>query len=149
MAEEIKVPKPPPNATADSVLAFCNRPPIEHHDMPDGCRVYVHGLSDYEVQQWLKECGKKRDEEGRERIEDVTADAKLLVRTVRDERGRPLFTDEKLTKLIELPNFVKSPLIDLATKLSAIGGKADEEILKNYAVTLASGSSSAPAAITS
>jgi len=149
MAEEIKVPQPPPDATAATVMAFRNRPPIQSHDMPDGRRVYVYGLSDYEVQQWLKECGKKRDEEGRERIEDVTADAKLLVRTVRDANGKPLFTDEDLTRLIELPNFVKSPLIDLATRLSAIGGKADEEILKNYAVTLASGSSSAPAAITS
>ncbi|MEN6427263.1 MAG: hypothetical protein ABFE13_18060 [Phycisphaerales bacterium] len=127
----------PPEATTESVLAFRNRPPIEHHDMPDGRRVYVYGLTDLEVQQWYADCGKAKDEEGRERVDDRFSDAKLLVRCVRNAEGKRLFTDAHLPQLIELPNFVKAPLIAKGMKLSAIGGKADAEILKNYARTLA------------
>jgi hypothetical protein len=142
MAEEMKVSPEaaPPEATASTVLAFRNRPPVEHHDMPDGRRVFIHGLSDYEVHQWLADCGKKKEEDGGERIDDPTADAKLLIRAVRDGKGKPLFTDADITRLIELPNFVKAPLIRKAMKVSAIGGAADAEILKNYAATLAAGS---------
>lgn len=129
----------PPPATADTILALRRRVPVEQHDMPDGRRVWVHGLTDHEVQQWYADCGKKRDEEGREKLDDPFSDAKLLVRCLRNARGERLFTDAHLPQLIELPNFVKAPLVTLAMKLSAIGGRADEEILKNYAATLAGG----------
>lgn len=127
----------PESATAESILAFRNRPPIEHHDLPDGRRVYVYGLTDLEVQEWYADCGKTKDDEGREKVDDRFGDAKLLIRCIRDAEGRRLFTTAHLTQLVELPNFVKAPLVNKAMKLSAIGGKADAEILKNYARTLA------------
>ncbi|MEN6424013.1 MAG: hypothetical protein ABFE13_01520 [Phycisphaerales bacterium] len=144
MSEEqgtaLQVPESSPQtATAESILAFRNRPPIEHHDLPDCRRVYVYGLTDLEVQEWYADCGKTKDDEGREKVDDRFGDAKLLIRCIRDAEGKRLFTTAHLPQLVELPNFVKAPLVNKAMKLSAIGGKADAEILKNYARTLAGG----------
>ena len=124
-------------ATTESVLALRRRVPIETYDLPGAGQVYVHGLTDVEVQEWYNSCRKATSDDGKERIDDSFGDAKLMMRCLRNVEGKRLFTEEHLPQLIELHNLIKSPLVSLCMKLCAIGGKADAEILKNFERTLA------------
>lgn len=130
----------PAEATAENILALRHKVPIEPYDIPGVGRIWLYGLTDWEASQWLDSCKHVAAGEGRERIDDPTANAKLLVLCVRSRTGSPLFTAANITQLIELPNVIKSDLIDRCTRLSGLGGKADAEILKNFATTLTAGS---------
>jgi hypothetical protein len=46
----------PREVTAESILALRRRVPVESHDLPDGRRVWIYGLTDHEVQQWYADC---------------------------------------------------------------------------------------------
>lgn len=140
---------PPPeaieDATRDDVLALRNQRPREPFFLPtrqqrDGRpvwkRVWVYGLTQAEKKLWYESCARETGPHG-ETITDPFGDEKLMVRCVRDAAGTPLFTDHDLRFLIELPPLVRTPLVELCMKLCAMGGRADEEILKNFAALLA------------
>ena len=121
-------PKP---VTAEDILSLRNQPPTEPCEIPGRGTVFVHGLSNLEAQQWRAEC--EKDENGR--ITDQYADAKLIVRCVRDDQAQRLFGSEHITRLVELPELIVKVLVEKAMKLCGLGPDADAEILKNYGAT--------------
>jgi hypothetical protein len=146
MTEEIKVPETrpaakPPQATADDFMVYRNARPKEPFMLPSGKQGWVWGLTPTEKRAWYDSCVKVREPDGDERIDDAFADVKLIIRSVRDEAGTLLFKDIDLMRMIEWPPIILAPLTALCMKVSAVGGKADPEILKNFAVMFMSGSS--------
>jgi len=123
-------------ATAESLLAaICPREPV---DLPGLGRVWVWGLTDLEVQQWIDDC--ERDPDDPDRLKDAYQNAKLLQRTVRNENGTPIFNPHQVTRLVNLPNAIKQRLLAVARRLSALGEGVDEDTLKNCVKTHGSGS---------
>ena len=129
-------PAEPKPVTAEDILSLRSQPPTEPCEIPGRGTVFVHGLSNLEAHQWRADC--RQDENGR--IVDEYADAKLIVRCVRDAQGRRLFESKHVTQIVELPELVIGALVGTCTKLSAMGGAADATILKNYGATVAGNS---------
>lgn len=122
-------------ATAESFFAaVC---PKEEITLPGIGRVWVHGLTDLQVQQWLDDCD--RDPDNKDRIRDDYQNAKLIQRTVRNGQGRPLFESGQVPRIVMLPNVIKHVLIESAHRLCGLG-EVDEDTLKNCVLTPASGS---------
>ncbi len=117
--------------TAEDLLSLRNRPPKEPFEIPGAGTVFVHGLSNLEAHQWRQSCDQKDG-----RIVDDYADAKLIVRCVRDEQGQRLLNETHTTKVVELPELIVKGLVDLCMRLCGIGADADEAILKNYRATV-------------
>ncbi len=135
------VPPPePPDATAEDFMIFRNKRPREPILLPNGKRAWAVGLLPLEKHEWYNSCTKVVGNDGVERIQDPWADAKLVVRSIRNSAGVLLFTDADLTKVIEWPPVLLSPIVDKCLKVSAIGGAVDGEILKNFVATLTAGS---------
>ena len=123
---------PPKTVTAEDLLSLRNQPPKETFEIPGIGTIYVQGLSNIEAHQWRQDC--KQDDKGR--IADDYADAKLIVRCVRDEAGQRLFSETHITQVVELPELIVKGLVEKCMKLCGIGADADAEILKNYAATV-------------
>ena len=119
--------------TADAILSLRNNPPREPYTIPGVGIVQVYGLSNLEARQWNEGCERTDG-----RITDPYADAKMIVRCVRNDKGERIFTDKHVTQIVELPELVVKGLIGKCMKLCGIGPEADAEILKNFAAAVAS-----------
>jgi len=117
--------------TAEDLLSLRNRPPTELFEIPGIGTVTVHGLSNLEAHQWRQSCSK--DDAGR--ISDDYADAKLIVRCLRDDQGQRILTDKHVTQIVELPELIVNRLVAICMKLCGNGDEAEETILKNYGTT--------------
>jgi hypothetical protein len=133
----------PVEATRESTMRLRRQRPREKFALPDGTFLWVCGLFPMEWEDWRNACIKRKDRDGVERMDDPLADAKLIVRCVRDSAGKCVYGERDLTLIIEWPQLVTVPLVSLCLKLNAFNGSADEGILKNFGMTLAGGSSSA------
>ena len=122
----------PKQLTAEDLLSLRNQPPKEPFEFPGRGTVVVHGLSNLETSQWRAGC----DQDDKGRINDEYADAKLIVRCVHDAEGKRIFTAEHITRIVDLPELILSPLVAKCMKVCGIGKEADEEILKNYGKTV-------------
>lgn len=124
-----------PDATAEAFFAaVC---PKEKKILPGIGRVWVHGLTDLQVQQWLDDC--ERDPDNPDRIKDDYQNAKLIQRTVRNSQGQALFDPGQVPRIVGLPNAIKHVLIEAAHRLCGLG-EISEDVLKNCVPTPASGS---------
>jgi hypothetical protein len=132
MAEPTK-----PAAAAD-IFAVWGRRPTEPFDIPGAGRVWVRGLTDLELGDLYDQA--TRDPERPDRMKDPYFRAKLVQRCVVDAEGKPLFGEGDVMRIAGANRLLFAGLLALCEKLSAIGGAADEEILKNFAATLTSGS---------
>ncbi len=66
--------------------------------------------------------------------------ALLLIRTVRDQHGRPLWAKADFGKILELPAMVVEPLYNKARELSGMPVGEIEDLVGNSEATDASGS---------
>jgi len=130
----------PPDARADDFMAYRHARPREPIMLPNGSRAWAVGLTALEKDEWYHSCKKTADERGIERITDPFSDAKLVVRSVRNSKGALLFGDTDLPRILEWPPVLLAPIVDKCIRVSAIGGRADEAILKNLAASLNLGS---------
>jgi hypothetical protein len=135
--EETGVPEVKP-ATAAEILSVWGRGPKEPFDIPGAGRVWVHGLRDDEVIALFENAERDPDNPGE--MKDPYLRAKLVQKCVRNAAGAPLFSEGDVMKIAGANRLQFVGVYSLCEKLSAIGGVADEEILKNYVATLTSGS---------
>jgi len=131
MTTVCEAPQTPKTVTAEDLLSLRNQAPIEPFEIPSLGTVYVHGLSNVEARQWNQSCAK--NDQGT--IDDDYADAKLIVRCVRDANGRRIFEERHVTQIVELPELIVTQLVGTCMKLCGLGKDAEATILKNYPKT--------------
>lgn len=126
------------NATAAEILAWLGTPDREPLELPGGKIVYLHGWTDGEHKQWLRDLD--RDEQGR--VIDIYADAKMVVSQLRDAEGRRIFQDEDAPKLVTRAMGRIDRLAGRIMKLSQLSRDAEDDLRKNSPATPSSGSGS-------
>jgi hypothetical protein len=99
------------------------KPKIEKVDVPEVGTVWVRGMTAIELDQWVANHAKT---DSRDHYH-----AFLIARTLCDENGKRLFTDEELKKVSTLPSQVADRLWDIAARLSGITKEAEEANRKN------------------
>jgi hypothetical protein len=127
--------KQPPAATRESLLRLRNMTPREPYEVPGLGRVWVYGDRHLDARLWL-EASRKESPDG----PDHYSDARAIVRSVRDEAGKPLFKAGDEMLIVEWPELVVQDLIKLYCKVNGLGPVADETIRKNFGTILTSGS---------
>ncbi len=125
-------------ATAAGIFAAWGQCPKEPFDIPGAGRVWVHGLRDDEVIALFENA--ERDPDNPAQMKDPYLRAKLVQQCVRNAAGGTLFSEGDVLKIAGAHRLQFVGLYSLCEKLSAIGGTADEKILKNFVATLTSGS---------
>jgi hypothetical protein len=125
-------------AKAADIFAVWGRRPIEPFDIPGAGRVWVQGLTDLELSDLYDKAERDPDQPGR--TKDPYFRAKFVQRSVVDGAGKPVFGEGDVLRIAGANRLLFADLIALCEKLSAIGGAADAEILKNFVATLTSGS---------
>jgi len=114
-------------ATKDNF--FKAKVPVEEMDVPTIGRVKVHGLGLGEKEDWEKNSFKVNVEKNDLTISN--ADAQLLILTVYDQHGRPMFAEADMGRLRVLPAVYAEPVIATARRLSGIGKQAVKDMVKN------------------
>ena len=114
-------------ATKDNF--FKSKVPVEEMDVPTIGRVKVHGLGLGEKEDWEKNSFKVNVEKNDLTISN--ADAQLLILTVHDQHGRPMFAEADMGRLRVLPAVYAEPVIETARRLSGIGKQAVKDLVKN------------------
>jgi hypothetical protein len=125
----------PVTATRESLLRLRNTAPKEPYDVPGIGRVWVHGLKHIEAKQWHQ-----AEKESAGAGPDLYSDARMLVKSLRDEAGQPLFKSGDETLIVEWPEFVVQNLLTLCLKVNGLSKEVDEGLLKNFEKILTSGS---------
>ena len=129
----------PQVATAEDFFAEIRTPVREPVEMRSGKIVYVHAISDVDIEQWRASC--ERNDQGV--VIDPYAPAKLMMATVHDERGNRLFTEEAHRfKLGAGLRAHTSRVVDTAMRLNVLTKEAEDEIRKNSLKIRSSGSGS-------
>jgi len=108
---------------------FKAKVPVEEMDVPTIGRVKVHGLGLGEKEDWEKNSFKVNVEKSDLTISN--ADAQLLILTVHDQHGRPMFAEADMGRLRVLPAVYAEPVIETARRLSGIGKQAVKDLVKN------------------
>jgi hypothetical protein len=124
MAESAKTMKP-----YDALMALRNQVLKLPYDLPGGTRVWVWGLSHLQAKQWYAD---QRGEQAEGGGPDPYGDARMIVRSVRDDAGKPVFTEADLTRIVELPEVIVQNLVRLCMKVNGIGRVETQEIRKNF-----------------
>lgn len=135
MTQETKTTTPPKPATRDSLMRLRNTAPREPFDVPGIGRVWVHGLKHLEAKQW-HQANQDLAKDG----PDSYVDARMLIKSVRDDAGKPIFKDGDEMLIVEWPEYIVQQLIGLCMRLNGFGKESDEELRKNFEKILASGS---------
>lgn len=123
-------PAPPAILSRDAVLKAKPTIPIERIDVPAlGGVLLVRGLKARERDAFEASLieGKGKGQ----RVNTSNIRAKLLVRTIVDERHEPLFTEADVAALGELPASVIEPLYAAAMRLSRLTSEDMEELAGN------------------
>jgi len=123
-------------ASRESLMKLRNTAPKMPYDIPGVGRVWVVGLKHIEAKQWHAEMRASSQDPN---APDLYADARLVMRCVRDESGQTLFQSGDEMRIVEFPDAVMQDLLRLCARVNGIGMAADEEIRKNLA-SLVSGS---------
>ncbi|MDX9780774.1 MAG: hypothetical protein RBT66_07030 [bacterium] len=114
--------------TRDELMKLRTGTVKKPYDVPGIGTVYVHGLKHIEAKQWRSA----------QTADDVYGDAKMLIRSVRDAEGQPIFKTGDETLIVEWPEWIVQDLLGLCMEVNGI--RDDPELRKNFAATLASGS---------
>ena len=114
-------------ATKDTF--FKAKVPIEEMDVPTIGRVKIYGLGLGEKEDWEKNSFKVNVAKNDLTISN--ADAQLLILTVHNQHGQNMFSDEEMGKIRMIPSIYIEPVIETARRLSGIGKKAIEDLVKN------------------
>lgn len=108
---------------------FGAKVPFEQMEIPDVGHIKVYGLTSGEKDAYENAVVRL---EGKERnVKLANARAKLLIMTVRDNQGRPLFTDADMGRINNIPAQIVDPIMDVARRLSGMAGTEVEDLVKN------------------
>ena len=138
MADETKVEKEAGAivaATRESLMRLRHTTPREAFDVPGLGRVWVYGLKHLEAKAW-HEANRKLAEDG----PDPYSDARMLIKSVRDEAGVPLFKEGDELLLVEWPEYIVQKILSLCMQVNGLSKEADEGLRKNFEKILTSSS---------
>lgn len=102
--------------------------PKEEHEI-SGVKVWVHGLSSYELEEWRL---LRNNPKG---VDVRLSTAKLLQLALTDDSGTRIFEAKELAVIGGLPAKYIEPLSRVALRLSGYGVEAEAAILKNLLKT--------------
>jgi len=108
---------------------FKAKVPVEEMDVPTIGKVKVHGLGLGEKEDWEKSSFKVNVSKNDLTISN--ADAQLLMLTVHNQHGQKLFAEKDMGRMRMIPAVYLEPVIETARRLSGIGKKAVEDLVKN------------------
>lgn len=130
--------------TKDSILQY-RRKPVPLGDIPEwGGPVFVRVMSGTERDTY--DAGTYRLENGTVQVNHAGSRARLLVRTLCDERGVRIFCDDDADLLTECDADLLDRCYARALEANGMGAKAVEEAVANFAKgTNASSGSTSPA----
>jgi len=114
--------------------------PRETVTLWNGKAAYVYGLT----------CQQKDDYEnfvisvsgGNREVKLTNARANLLVLTIHNQQGKPLFTEEDIGKISTYPVACIEPILDVARRLSGMGAAEIKQLVKNSEIAQAEDSGS-------
>lgn len=114
--------------------------PRETVTLWNGKAAYVYGLT----------CQQKDDYEnfvislsgGNREVKLTNARANLLILTVHNQQGKPLFTNADIGKISTYPVAYIEPVLDVARRLSGMGSAEIKQLVKNSGTAPSEGSGS-------
>jgi hypothetical protein len=108
---------------------FGAKVPVEQMEVSGIGLIKVYGLTQGQKDDFenavVRISGRKRQ------VNLANARAKLLIMTVRNNQGRPLFTEADMGKISEIPAIVTEPILDTARRLSGMSAEEMDELAKN------------------
>lgn len=110
-----------------TTLRATYRQPFDIEGPDCNYRVWIYALNSLEFTQWNNSLERNANGE----IEDPYANAKFMQRCIRDESGKPYFTLDDITLLVETNCHIALPLINKCNEVNGIGTAAREAIVKN------------------
>lgn len=129
--------EPIPDATRDDLMRLRHAVPKEPFVIPGIGRVWLWGLKHIEAKQWRAERDETRGSNG---ASDLYADAKILIRSIRDAAGKPLLTPGDELRVVEWGELVVTQMIGICLRLNGLSADSEEYLRKNFGAILTNAS---------
>ena len=119
------------NPTADAILKAAATPKRRPFEIEGAGKVWIHRLPACEARILFQSM--TRDEDGK--IDDQYDDAKMIMRCVRDDEGKQIFTKDHLTRIPTMGNDIVLALVNACLEINGMTAASREEIAKNSDAT--------------
>ena len=108
---------------------FKAKVPRENITVPDIGDIWVYGLTAGQKDEYENNVVRLSDRN--RQLHLANARAQLLLMTVHDQHGKPIFGQADMGRLCQIPAVIVEPILETARRLSGMAAEEIEDLVKN------------------